>query len=76
MSSIWHSRCIARIGTQLTVKDWLLWRSLLMVAIADLQVVETDTVGLVGAMPASTDVRQGSVARVPAERNRICVPFR
>ena len=47
-----------------------------MVAMADPQVVETDTVGLVGAMPASTDVRQGSVARVPAERNRTCVLFK
>ena len=41
-----------------------------MAAMADLQVAETDTVGLVGAMPASTDVRQGSGARVPAEYNR------
>ena len=47
-----------------------------MVAMADPQVVETDTVGLVGAMPASTDVRQGSAARVPAERNLTCVLFK
>ena len=43
-----------------------------MAAMADLQVVETDTAGLVGAMPASTDVRQGSGARNPAEPKRVC----
>ena len=41
-----------------------------MAATADLQEAETDTAGPVGAMQASTDVRQGSGARVPAEYNR------
>ncbi|WP_227028633.1 hypothetical protein [Bifidobacterium asteroides] len=43
-----------------------------MAAMADLRVVETDTAGLVGAMPASTDVRRGSGARNPAEPKRVC----
>ncbi|WP_232342655.1 hypothetical protein [Bifidobacterium sp. M0353] len=38
-----------------------------MAAMADLRVVETDTAELVGAMQASTDVRQGSGVRDPAE---------
>ena len=43
-----------------------------MAAMADLRVVETDTVGLVGAMPASTDGRQSSDVHVLAEYNRTC----
>lgn len=43
-----------------------------MAATADLQVGETDTVGLVGAMPASTDVRQSLDVLVLAECNRAC----
>ncbi|WP_445339204.1 hypothetical protein [Bifidobacterium sp. ESL0822] len=43
-----------------------------MAAMADLRVVETDTAGLVGAMPASTDVRRDSGARNPAEPKRVC----
>lgn len=43
-----------------------------MAATADLQVGETDTVGLVGAMPASTDARQSSDVLVLAECNRAC----
>ena len=39
-----------------------------MVAMADLRVAEIDTVGLVGAMPASTDVLQGSDVQVLDER--------
>ena len=43
-----------------------------MVATADLQVAETDTVGPVGAMPASTDGRQSSDVHVLAEYNWTC----
>ena len=39
---------------------------------ADLRVVETDTAELVGAMQASTDERQSSGARDPAESKRVC----
>ena len=39
---------------------------------ADLRVVETDTVELVGAMQASTDVQRGSGVRNPAESKRVC----
>ncbi|WP_232350598.1 hypothetical protein [Bifidobacterium polysaccharolyticum] len=43
-----------------------------MAATANLQVAETDTVGPVGAMPASTDVLQSSDGRVLAEYNWTC----
>ena len=43
-----------------------------MAATADLQEAETDTVGPVGAMQASTDVPQSSDARVLAEYNWTC----
>ena len=43
-----------------------------MAAMADLRVVETDTAELVGAMQASTDERQSSGARDPAESKRGC----
>ena len=43
-----------------------------MAAMADLQVVETDIVGPVGVMPASTGVQQDSDVRVLAECTRTC----
>ena len=43
-----------------------------MAAMADLQVLATDTVGPVGAMPASTDAQQDSDVRVLAECIRTC----
>ena len=43
-----------------------------MAAMADLQVVATDTVGPVGVMPASTGAQQDSAVRVLAECSRTC----
>ena len=43
-----------------------------MATTADLQEAETDTVGPVGAMPASIDGRQSSDVRVLAEYNWTC----